>query len=249
MKAICVAMCVLAITGRGRCQEDEDFEGEVMEMDRNAQIANIELETKEAMRRAEPFRQRYVNLKEEQRRVDNGWFRMGDRARAMQPYVDEAEREWRQAQREVDILRAQIKPLYGVISVQHLQEHRETIYESFQYSVELGKNQLWWDLILGHDNSDSLEGVLLRMLTSFLAGVSIGYVIGLIKFILTAPFTIVQYCSSIIDVPAALFMWAFGVFLFLLPLIGLYLTCVAVSSHRRREAENILRPRMIPSRY
>eukprot|EP01064_Diplonema_japonicum_P036263 TRINITY_DN809_c1_g1_i3.p1 TRINITY_DN809_c1_g1~~TRINITY_DN809_c1_g1_i3.p1 ORF type:complete len:259 (+),score=26.62 TRINITY_DN809_c1_g1_i3:53-829(+) len=243
LSTILLVVSVVCV-GTGRC-EDEDVGDEIVFMDRDAQIANIELELAEAKRHASPFKARYENVLMEQRRVDNGWFGMGAEAKRMQPIVDEAHAEFQNAQREVDILRAQIKPLYGVVSVQHLTEHREAIHQSFQNSVKMAQNHMWWDFILGNSRSDSVEGALMNLLMSFMAGLSIGYVIGFIQFIITAPFTIFQYCSSITDLPAAIFMWIVGMVLFLLPILGVYFTCVAVNANRRRGAgANMAMPEM-----
>eukprot|EP01061_Rhynchopus_euleeides_P043977 TRINITY_DN7689_c1_g1_i1.p1 TRINITY_DN7689_c1_g1~~TRINITY_DN7689_c1_g1_i1.p1 ORF type:complete len:287 (+),score=94.25 TRINITY_DN7689_c1_g1_i1:95-862(+) len=241
----CLAVSVLALAfaAWGHEDEEEEFIGDLAEVSRDAKIAGIELEISEAVQAAEPSFQRLRALRQEQRDVDNGWFFQGTAAKAMQPAIDRAERDYAANMREVDILRASVKPLYGVVSVQHLQEHREYIYQSFEQAIETGKSNMWWDAILGRGGrDDSLEELLMRLAFSFLTGLSFGYVIGLIKFVLTSPFTIAQYCSSVLDIPAALGMWVIGIILFLLPLVAAYYACVLASELRKRQPRHQGRP-------
>eukprot|EP00659_Diplonema_papillatum_P019558 gene19558-30131_t len=132
-----------------------------------------------------------------------------------------------------------MKPLYGVVSVQHLAEHRQRIHQSFTAAVDMAQNHMWWDMILGGGRADSFEEVLMRMAMSFCMGLTFGYVIGLVSFILTAPFVIYEYCSSILDVPGALGMWLVGIALFLAPAIALYYSCRVASDYRHKYRENM----------
>ena len=224
-------------------QEDEEevvdealFDGGLAELSRDAQIATLEVEANEAQRAAEPALAKLSQLRAEQRRVDNGIIFSSAAAKAMQPAVDAAERDAAEMVREVAVIRAKIKPLYGVVSVQHLDEHRRAIADSFEDAVELGQRNVWIDAIFSRGDRDgSLQGLLMQMMMSFLVGLLWGYVIGFIRFVLTSPFTIYAYCSSVLDLPSALAMWAVGIVLFLLPLLALVASCVLVGRYAPRD--------------
>ena len=237
-----VVASVVLLSTQVWCWSDDDNEEDEYDVplvqSKEEQIMSLQLETGEAMKVAAPLLRKLTNLKAEQRAIDNGIIFQGAAAKAMQPRIDEATRNYMEAEYAVDIIRRKIKPLYGVVSVQHLQEHREVIYESFERAIETGKSHMWWDMILGGSSNreDGLEGLLMKMAMSFITGLTFGYVIGFIKFLVMSPFTIYQYTSSVLDIPAALGMWVLGIALFLVPLIALYYSCLIVSKQRAAHA-------------
>ena len=123
--------------------------------------------------------------------------------------LQSAKQHYREITITIKDIEVSLKPLFGVLSVQHLQEHRNVIFKSFSESTDVGQHSVFYDFIFGKDRSFDW------MLTSFLMGVVFGYFAGLVRFIISAPLIALQYCDSVFDIPSAVVMWIVGVVRFL----------------------------------
>eukprot|EP01060_Flectonema_neradi_P025585 TRINITY_DN3438_c1_g2_i1.p1 TRINITY_DN3438_c1_g2~~TRINITY_DN3438_c1_g2_i1.p1 ORF type:complete len:283 (+),score=73.30 TRINITY_DN3438_c1_g2_i1:75-851(+) len=204
--------------------DDMDFEREGQVVDTTVKIALIEADIQEASSKRASIEKRIHGLEAEAKRSSNP---------EIQQALEAAKNQHSEYSREISTLQSSIKPLYGVISYQHLQEHRIAIYESFGSTIEVGKNHVFYEMLFAREDT-SIQS----LLSAFVAGVFFGYIIGLIGFVFTAPFTIYQYCDSWMDIPAAVFMWVVGLIMFLLPGIAIaYGTVVAVRLQAKRMRE------------
>ena len=230
MLLLMVAVLILQVGGMDPEDEDDDndeyndmrSEGQVV--DTTVKIALIEAEMQELGGKKAMVEKRIQSLESEKSKNPE-----------IQQALQHAKLEYDGYASEISTLHASIKPLYGVLSVQHLQEHRLAIYESFGHTIDVGKNHVFYDMIFSRE-----EVSLQSMLQSFIAGVVFGYVIGLIGFVFTAPFTIYQYCDSFGDLPAAFIMWLIGLALFLLPAVAIVFglkVAAKVQMQRMREEQ------------
>lgn len=153
-----------------------------------------------------------------------GWFPNAQQKETIRIMEDEYRRASMQLQRaksrEVQ-LSNRMKPLYGIVSYQWMQEQRATIRESLKTVNEMAYNQAWWSSLF-NSRAESLTDLIIGFFVQWLVTYIIIYPFAAAYYVLwSAPWSIFEYSSSISDIFVGLIAWLAAALAITLPFVAL----------------------------
>lgn len=168
----------------------------------------------------------------DQAKKAGGWFPNAQQKETIAIMEDEYRRAARQLERvksrELQTLK-KIKPLYGIVSYQWMQEQRASIRNSLKTVNEMAYNQAWWSSLF-NSRAESLTDLIVQFFVSWLISYVILYPFAAIYYLLwESPWSIFDYSSSWTDVFVGVAAWLGTAIAMLLPLAALVVGIYAVA--------------------
>eukprot|EP01062_Namystynia_karyoxenos_P003061 TRINITY_DN1107_c0_g1_i1.p1 TRINITY_DN1107_c0_g1~~TRINITY_DN1107_c0_g1_i1.p1 ORF type:complete len:366 (+),score=150.21 TRINITY_DN1107_c0_g1_i1:104-1099(+) len=221
--------------------EDEDEDVTVADADEGGQVSDtrqvrmwqLEMQHKEITEtEVHPARVQYHIARQRlaQENTGSSWFWSNEKKQRVAQLESEARiaaERLRQAENNALAVYRELKPYYGVLSVQHFKDQRRQVWRSMGIAGDVAYNQMIWNTLF-NSRAENLGELVATIVMNYVFGYLIGYVMAFIHFAFSAPWTIYEYCSGWGDLPAALISWVLGLLLFLMPMILLCLCCGVV---------------------
>lgn len=201
----------------------------VMKGDREQQIVLLEQEVSD-LRRNELNRAKArvyaAQAALETARRKEGFFYTRPQDRATIQVLDEDFRrslvEFNRLQDQEKQLVDQLKPLYGVVSRQFVQEQKDTIASSISTVQKMSYDNAWYSSLFSIGEAESLSDLIVGFLVQWLVGYIILYPFAVLYYaVWAAPWSVYSFCSSFSDVIPAVVAYSISVFVMCLPLIAL----------------------------
>ena len=151
-----------------------------------------------------------------------GWFPSNDAKQRIQNLaqkVKDAERALAAAERrDIELLR-RLKPLYGIISYQFMQEQKSAFGRSLSVVGDMAYRQTLFDALFDGGHADSLSELLVQLLLRYVMTYMLLYPFAALYFLLwTAPWGIYEYSSGgFFDAVVGVTVWLFATFCVLVP--------------------------------
>ena len=210
--------------------EEEGYasSGPVANIPREQQIAHYEDERERI--RAEEVMPALRTLSHEQARhsatkSSMPWFPSSEQKRALQASesaVDRARAVVAKAEEKEMAVTRRLKPLYGIVSYEFMQEQQTSISGSIKKVNQVAYDQAWYQSLWDLGRRDSLTEVLVGFLVQWLATYVLLYPFALAYYAFWAlPWSLWEYSSSAADLATGLVSYAIWVVLMASPLIVL----------------------------
>lgn len=133
----------------------------------------------------------------------------------------------------------QLKPLYGLVSYEFVQEQQVTISSSIQKVNTLAYDNAWWTSLFDLSRAESLSDVIIGFFVQWLLNYVIMYPFALAYYAFwSLPWSIYAYSSSTSDLVVGALTWGFYVVLMASPLLAL---AGGVYAIRRYAGDDIMR--------
>jgi hypothetical protein len=153
------------------------------------------------------------------------WFPSGEQKRALdasEASVNRARAVVARAQEKEMAVTARLKPLYGIVSYEFMQEQQSSISGSIKKVNQIAYDQAWYQSIWDLGRRESLTDVLVGFLVQWIASYVLMYPFAVGYYAFWAlPWSLWEYSSSSADVVTGLVSYAIWLTLMASPLIVL----------------------------
>lgn len=117
---------------------------------------------------------------------------------------------------------AKLKPLYGVLSRQFVQEQKESIASAVSTVQTMSYDNAWYSSLFSVGEAESITDIVVGFLVKWLVGYVVLYPFAVMYYsVFVAPWSVFQYMSSFSDVVPALVAYILSVTAMSLPLVAL----------------------------